>query len=597
MLKKYFYPIAISVLLVIMFGLMFFSARGDSMIVDEDAHIPAGFSYVTTGDYRLNPEHPPLIKDLAALPLVLTGQKFDYDYWRSNADGKAVNNQWEMGWDFIYRSGNNADDLILLARIPMMLVSLIFGFFVFMWAKELYGKKAGLFALILFVFNTNIIAHSRYVTTDLGVSFAFFLSMFLTYRYIKKPNWKTLLWAGVGFGIVLITKFSAVVLAPTYFIVWVMLILRKSKDKKEGMLERIYDSSWINRAVSGFLAFLTIVGIGVLLMWLFYIPHTMNMPAGVQKDLIAESLPGDLGIAKTARGVLMSMSDNVITRPLSQWLLGFSMVAFHVEGGHDSFLLGQVSNQGWWYYYPVTIFLKTQLALFGLVGLAFILRKKFKEKDWFTEVYLWVLPVTLLAMGMQGKLNLGIRYMLPIYAFIFVWSSRLVDFVDFKLYWEKIREGISKSKKNIFIPTVTLLVSVLTIWYVLSAVVSFPFYLSYFNESIGGYKNGYHYLTDSNLDWGQDNKRLAEWVEDNNINQISVDVFPGPMPAKYYLGNKMVEWHVQQGRPTGYFAISATFYQSSRAWKKANNNMDYAWLDELTPIKNIGGSILVYNLK
>jgi hypothetical protein len=375
-----------------------------------------------------------------------------------------------------------------------------------------------------------------------------------------------------------------------------MLILRKSKDKKEKMLEKIYDSSWINRAVSGFLGFLAIVGIGVALMWLFYIPHTINMPAEVQRDLINQSVNGETGIAKTTKDVLSSMSGNFLTRPLAQWLLGFGMVAFHVGGGHDSFLLGQVSNQGWWYYYPVAIFLKTQLAFFALIGLTFVFRKRFKDKDWFTEIYLWVLPITLLAMGMQGKLNIGVRYMLPIYAFIFIWFSRLVQFVDFKVYWEKLKDGISKSKDSLFVPTMTLVVGVLTTWYVLSAILSYPFYTSYFNESIGGYKNGYHYLTDSNLDWGQDNKRLAKWVEKNNINKISVDVFPGPMPAKYYLGNRMIEWHVQMGKPTGYFALSATFYQSSRAWKNANNGMDYSWLDNIEPIENIGGSILIYKL-
>lgn len=163
MLKKFFYPIAVIFLLAVMFVLMFFSARGDSMIVDEDAHIPAGFSYITTGDYRLNPEHPPLIKDLAAIPLVLSGQKFPYDYWRANnvvnpGDKEVVNNQWQVGWKFIYEYGNNADNLIILARIPEMLLALLFGFIVYLWAKELYGKKAGLFALVLFVFNTNIIA-------------------------------------------------------------------------------------------------------------------------------------------------------------------------------------------------------------------------------------------------------------------------------------------------------------------------------------------------------------------------------------------------------------------------------------------------------
>jgi predicted membrane-bound dolichyl-phosphate-mannose-protein mannosyltransferase len=105
MLKRFFYPIAVTLLLGVMFVLMFFSAKGDSNIVDEVAHIPSGYSYLTTGDYRLNPEHPPIIKDLAALPLVFMNLKFPYDLFYAN--NPVINNQWEMGWSFIYKLGNN----------------------------------------------------------------------------------------------------------------------------------------------------------------------------------------------------------------------------------------------------------------------------------------------------------------------------------------------------------------------------------------------------------------------------------------------------------------------------------------------------------
>jgi len=138
-------------LLTLMFGLMFFSARGDSNIVDEIAHIPAGYSYLTTGDYRLNPEHPPIIKDLAVIPLLFMNVNFPYDYWASNNSGETVNNQWLMGWRFIYESGNNPDAMILATRIPIMLLSLIAGFIVYRWAKKLYGQSAAYFALFLYV--------------------------------------------------------------------------------------------------------------------------------------------------------------------------------------------------------------------------------------------------------------------------------------------------------------------------------------------------------------------------------------------------------------------------------------------------------------
>lgn len=599
-IQKYLSAIIVAGLLTIMAAVMFFSSHGDSAIVDEIAHIPSGYSYITTGDYRLNPEHPSLIKDMAAVPLLFVRVKFPYAYWAANVG--SVNNQWEVGWKFIYRFGNNPDTVIILARIPVMMLSLLLGLLVYLWAKELYGKKAGIFALVLYVFDANIIAHSRFVTTDLGISFALFLHMFTLYRFIKKPNWKTLLLAGATFGIALVTKFSAAILAPVYVVVFGMMVLKRGGKDQKNIFAITTDPRWYRRFLGTAVSLGLITFIGVVLMWLFYIPHTMNMPAQVQKDLIVESLPGS-----PLNPALIKMANNVLTRPLGQYILGFSMVSSHVEGGHDAFLLGQVSNKGWWYYYPVAIALKTAIPVFIITisVLSCMLYCEFAKKsppsipikDWFTETYLWVLPAALLFMGMTGSINLGIRYMLPVYPFIFVFVSKLAGFIDFE--WIKSllnhKKEILKTKAlNI---VMTIAIGVLVLWYVFGSLGTYPYYLSYYNEFVGGYQNGYKYLTDSNTDWGQDVKRLAKWVEKEGIDKIYVDVFPGSMPASYYLGDKMVEWHVQNGRPEGTLAVSATFYQNSRLKKDRNDGMDYSWLDNIKPIKNIGGSILIYDLR
>jgi hypothetical protein len=178
--------------------------------------------------------------------------------------------------------------------------------------------------------------------------------------------------------------------------------------------------------------------------------------------------------------------------------------------------------------------------------------------------------------------------MLPIYAFTFLFAARLANVMTL--------ENLKKFKENGLKFALSWLVLISMSWYVLSGVLIYPHYLAYFNEFVGGYKNGYKYLTDSNTDWGQDIKRLNEWTEKNNVDKIAVDVFPGAFEAQHYLGDKMEEWHVQNGRPTGYFAVSATFYQNSKLKKGANNGMDYSWLDDLKPVDNIGGSILIYKL-
>jgi hypothetical protein len=589
-LKAHWVGVTVFVILAIMSGLMFFSSKGDSNIVDEIAHIPSGYSYITRGDYRLNPEHPPLIKDLAAVPLLFTGAKFPYAYWEAN--NPVVNNQWEMGWKFLYQMGNDPQQLTILARIPIMMMSVLFCYLVFLWSRKLYGDKAGVLAVTLYAFNTAIIAHSRFVTTDLGVSFAFFVNMFVLYYYIQKPTWKRLIWTGLSFALVLITKFSAAVCVPTYFIVLLMLTFKNGLEKPTNILEAINGPGRMKRFWAGTLSFIMIGLIGVVAMWVFYLPHVINMPAQVQVDLINESVPATSIYAK----VLTPMSGNIVTKPLAQYFLGFFMVSGHVGGGHDAFFLGMVSNQGWWYYYPVVLALKTQIGFFILFVIMAIYWKRTGSKGWFTEWYLWTLPVALMYLGMTGKLNLGVRYMLPIYAFAIVYVSKVANAFDFSSIRYLWNRKVNPPKNSSAVASI--LIGLAVVWYVGSALIIYPHYLAYYNEFIGGYQNGYKYLTDSNTDWGQDVKRLSEYVDANDIDQIYVDVFPGSMPAKYYLGDKMVEWHVQNGQPPAgsYFALSATFYQNSRLKKSANGGMDYSWVDNLTPIDNIGGSILIFKM-
>src|SRR3989344_6187549 len=138
------------------------SAWNDSIIVDEIPHIGAGYSYLVKQDMRLNPEHPPLAKDLAAIPLLFLKLKqgvFDTKSWQSDLNG-----QWEFGRKLIFNSGNDANQITHLVKLPMLLFFVLSAILIFRWAKKLYGNKAGLIALILFSFSPTVLAHSRFVT-------------------------------------------------------------------------------------------------------------------------------------------------------------------------------------------------------------------------------------------------------------------------------------------------------------------------------------------------------------------------------------------------------------------------------------------------
>ena len=211
------------VILAIMGVIAFGSIQEDSVTTDEAPHITAGYSYLKFQDMRINPEHPPLIKDIAAIPLLFQDLNFPTEHtsWKD-----MVNAQWDLGPQFLYRSGNDADKIILWGRIGPILLMLLFGWLVFKWALKLFGGKWALFTLALFAFSPTIMAHGRLVTTDIAAAFAFFIAIYAYVNLLKDPSKKNLLIAGVAFAIAQLLKFSLVLLLgflPAITILWILL--------------------------------------------------------------------------------------------------------------------------------------------------------------------------------------------------------------------------------------------------------------------------------------------------------------------------------------------------------------------------------------
>ncbi len=125
--------------------LAIFSLKGDSITTDESPNVSAGYSYLTQKDMRLNPEHPPLVKDIGALPLLFQKINFDANHpsWRDN-----VNDQWSFGPHFLYEIGNNPDKIIFSARLTVLIFFVLLCFFVLKWTREKYGPKTALIALL-----------------------------------------------------------------------------------------------------------------------------------------------------------------------------------------------------------------------------------------------------------------------------------------------------------------------------------------------------------------------------------------------------------------------------------------------------------------
>ena len=552
---------AIAVLLLTVMGLIaLFSIREDSVTTDESPHITAGYSYLRFQDMRINPEHPPLIKDVAAIPLLFQKINFPIDHpaWTN-----MVNAQWDLGPQFLYRSGNDPDRIIFWGRIAPILITLLFGWLVFQWARQLFGQKWALFTLALFAFSPTILAHGRLVTTDVPAAFAFFAAVYYYLKFLKNPSRKNLIIAGIVFAIAQLTKFSLVLLLgflPGITLLWILISgfgLRK-----------------IGLAALRFAAILAITALVILPVYQF---HVLNYPPEKQAADIQHILQNNRFPALT--DALVWMADKPILRAYAQYILGMAMVFMRVAGGNTTYFLGEVSNQAWWYYFPVVFLLKAPSALLTLTAISLILFSKQLYKilaiasilyssrlsfqrilaavyNNFDEVAMLLFVIFYWMISITGNLNIGVRHVLPSFPFIYLLiTGQLKRWVEAAP--PRLRQGGM------------ILVIALLAWYAISSLRVYPHFIAHFNELAGGADGGYKYVVDSNLDWGQDLRRLKKFVEENKINHIKVDYFGGG-DVKYYFGDKAEVWHADNGPTTGWLAVSASFLQTSRAYPWAS---------------------------
>lgn len=602
LVKKYHYAI-VGGLLLLMFVLGVTSMAHDSAIVDEVAHIPAGYSYLHYSDYRLNPEHPPLIKELAGLPLQFMQLTFPVALPAWTTD---VNGQWESGWHFLYHDGNNADRMLFFSRLPILLLAVLFGYIFYEVIRRKFGLAVGLLALFLYVLEPNILAHARLVTTDIGAMALIFVAVVTFVRFLQKPSMQTGVLATICFALAQLAKFSAVLLAPVYILLVVYAVFG---------WDTYHD--WKGR-LKVYLPGLMAIGFGgLLLIWLYYIPIVAHMPADVQTNLIKGSLIP--GIKRTIALKVAGLNHIIIFRALAQYVLGIMMVFNRVAGGNTTYFLGHVTNQSFFWYFPVTYLIKTPVAMLLLVltsiyiALTRYLNHKPKQiaanfKRFSQKHFLRLAAITFIVVygyfSITGNLNLGIRHLLPMFPFIILLVA-----------YEVISLGREFNLKRAW-PVSTL--AVLMIYYAVANFTIYPSYIAYFNELMGGPNNAFRYVTDSSIDWGQDLVRLKDYVYAHpEIKHIAVDYFGGGEPRYYFCSRKFnsdgsliksadgydcsksvyTEWHAQYGNYSGqYMAVSETYLMNDLYESKKRHDSGYNRLRGMTPIAKIGHSIYVYKM-
>ena len=482
-----------AVLLILVFAAqLLISVHGQSLTWDEDNHIFAGYMSWKTSDFGLNPEHPPLVKLLATVPLLplhLRVPKLQGRFFKAEA--------YFSGRDFLF--GNlpqySVDALVFRVRMAAATLSLLLALLVFLAAAEMFGTGAGLLALLLLVFEPNIVAHGAYVTTDAGVSCFFFATVYAFYRFVKRPDPLQLVVAGLAGGLALASKHSAVLLLPTLVLLILCVpLLRRRRDAEP--LANL-------RQLALGLAAIIVIACGVL--WAFYGFRYNARPAGLALSPTLAEYTHPLKPAE-AKGILLVARMHLLPE---SYLYGLTDVR-SMANGMPSFIVGKVFEHGVWYYFPVVFLIKSTLGFLALFAISIyaICTRKLNRR---LEVLFLIVPsLFYLLIAMGSSLNIGARHILPMYVFFCVLiAGAAVALMRESRAWRYA-------------------IAALVLLHIASSLKAFPNDIAYANEAWGGPGKTYQYLTDSNTDWGQQLKAVKQYTDQHGIKQCWFAYFVEP---------------------------------------------------------------------
>lgn len=565
--------IVAAILILIGLSLQLWNAFHDSLTADESPHIAAGYSYVRFLDNRLNPEHPPLVKILAGIPLQFIQVDFPKD---SSWDG--LNLQWQIGGYILYQNPNY-QTIINVARFGPVFLTLLFSILFFWISRKFYGNKVALIALFLFTFSPTILAHGHLVTTDIAAAFGFFVGFWGVVSYFQKPTGLRLFFAGLTLALALASKFSTFILIPYTVIMavgyWVIFDPRP-------------------KFIHGGKRLLQTAGVLLLAAVLLtsgYNVISQNYPRA-KRVRDARMLMQEFGVKQSLSDPIETLIETPLVWGAGGYAMGLAITANRSMAG-SSYFFGTYGYGGSPWYFPFAYLVKEPLALHILTlflvfaGIwAALTRKKHgaqQVQEWlkqnFFAVAMFGLLVLYWILSIRSTINLGVRHILPVLPLTYL------------LVAIGMRNFLQKRQYQIFI-------GVLLGAFALSSLSQFPHELSYANEIVDGPKNLHKYLSDSNVDWGQDLKRLESFAIKNKIHTLHLLYF-GAQPITLDPRVQVAPWPEEFDPATahGYYAISETYLRTACLDRLIQPCPVGPKLLSLRPLTTIGNSIAVYYFK
>lgn len=551
-------------LLILFLGQSVWHAKTKSATYDEVGHLTVSYLLAKTDHSDYDIGHPPLVRHILALPLLwmdllLPSQmpipEIPPSVPLHERPGSAI---YYYGTYFLYANRVPADQILFASRIINISLGCLLCFFVFKLSQRLYGNSAGLFSLGLAALCPTLIAHSSLVTTDIGgITFAAgFLYMFI--RLIdSNQQFKWTMLTGLFLGLALLSKFTNIFLV----ILFILYFFYKGTNSKGNYFKILK----VN---------LTVLFLGWFVLCYGYkfknvfVPHTLQ-----------EVDWKNLGYGQTMQKIYRSV-------PLpDSFLRGLCFAIYHDKRGHGAYLFGNYSNSGWWYYFPTAFLLKTPTVILFLLSGWLILIFKNQLRLTKFEVLLIAPMVFVLGSSMRAHLNIGLRHIILCYPLIYV----LLGKVTASLLDEKF-----KKQGKILIELIFLFLAV-------EVFSVFPHYLAFFNRMAGGPEKGIRYLSDSNIDWGQDLNGLAKFLKKEAGVEVLLSYFGTAVPQYYGIRYQALPtvWSFPKSEYINsilpqkeYLAVSVTNLQGTYF----SQHDLYDWLNQKIPIKKIGYSIYVYDV-
>jgi 4-amino-4-deoxy-L-arabinose transferase-like glycosyltransferase len=567
---------------------MFAGVFLDSDIVDESYHLGNGYRFLKTGRLPAVTEHPPLAQAISALPLLL----LDLRQTPAGSSSAGTGLRWGDGSDFLYGNRVSAETILAFGRSAKVLLTLLFGGVIAWWTRRHFGAAPALAALLLFAFDPTFIAHGHLATTDVAAAFGFFGGCIAWNAFLARGDWRSAWWCGIVTGLALAVKYSALLLPPLYAY-WYLI---------HGLQQRAALDRPRWRCSLGHL----LRSMAVLLVGLFaalYASYGFETRPLLPPELSEKPLSAVLeanhytaalgDVLQRHPGVKRAVDRAALDTPIPvpSFLRGMLSVSKHNETGHTAYLLQQTPRiGGWWYYFPVVFGVKTPTGLLALVLLAWaatfliVLRAGprnaiFKVLRARPEWYALTLPPLIyFLLSTTAHINVGIRHILPIYPFIFIWTAAM-------LFTNR------RPRLPAFFRWAALISLALV---AVESAAAFPRYIAFFNWASGGRNQGWKYVVDSNLDWGQDMKRLQRYLERRGVaGNVCLATFSAAPPAHFGITAHSIPASAQEARDQGCLVVVSlsVLYE----WPPLDGS--YNWLKRRQPTGRVADSFRIYDLR